>query len=117
MVAATLQVKGERFVIIPEREYDKLLSRGVAGHEPDLPPLPKPLPDGNYDAIAYARASLARKLILSRRASGLSQAELARRAGIRIETLNRIERLKLTPTIATVEKIDRALVKPRARAK
>jgi hypothetical protein len=55
------------------------------------PILPKPLPNGNYDAIAYARASL------------------ARRAGIRIETLNRIERLKLTPSIATVEKLDRGM--------
>lgn len=117
MVAATIQVKGERFVIIRESEYDKLLSRRAGGNEPDLPPLPKSLPNGNYDAIAYARASLARKLILSRRAAGLSQAELARRAGIRIETLNRIERLKLTPTVATVEKIDRALAKAQTRVK
>jgi transcriptional regulator with XRE-family HTH domain len=67
------------------------------------------LRNGNFDANAYARASLARKLIRDRRAAGFSQAELARRAGIRVETLNRIERLKLTPSVATVEKIDRAL--------
>jgi transcriptional regulator with XRE-family HTH domain len=74
-----------------------------------LPPLPKPLPNGNYDAEAFSRASLARKLILDRRVSGLSQAELARRSGVRVETVNRIERCKLTPGVATVEKLDRAI--------
>jgi ribosome-binding protein aMBF1 (putative translation factor) len=76
-----------------------------------LPSLPGKLPNGNYDAIAYARASLARKIIRDRQAAGLSQAELARRAGIRVETLNRIEKLKLTPSVATVGKIDRPLAK------
>jgi ribosome-binding protein aMBF1 (putative translation factor) len=112
MVAATLQIKGERFVIVPEAEYDRLILRKTAAKDADLPPLPKPLPNGNYDAVAYARASLARKLIRDRRAAGLSQAELARRAGLRVETLNRIEKLKLTPSVATVEKLDRALSKP-----
>jgi DNA-binding XRE family transcriptional regulator len=110
MVAGTLKINGERFVVVPEEEYEKLLSRGGDG-ESDLPPLPKPLPNGNYPAIEYARASLARKLIRDRRAANLSQAELARRAGISVETLNRIERLKMTPSIATVEKIDRAMSK------
>jgi ribosome-binding protein aMBF1 (putative translation factor) len=68
-------------------------------------------PNGNYDAIAHARASVARKLIRDRRAAGLSQAELARRAGIRVETLNRIEKLKLTPSVATVGKLDRTMSK------
>ena len=111
MVAATLKVKGERFVIVPEAEYERLISRGRPRDETHLPSLPKPLPSGNYDAVAYARASLARKLIRDRRTAGLSQAELARRAGIRVETLNRIEKLKVTPSIATVERIDRALSK------
>jgi len=74
-----------------------------------MPELPKPLANGNYDAIQYARVSLARKLIRDRRTAGLSQAELARRAGVRVETLNRIEKLKLTPSVARVEKLDRAL--------
>ena len=48
---------------------------------------------------------LRRKLIRRRRAAGLSQAELARRAGIRPETLNRIERGRTTPDFATVRKL------------
>jgi ribosome-binding protein aMBF1 (putative translation factor) len=109
MVAAAFKINGQRFVILPEGEYEALVSRRNADGEPDLPALAKPLANGNDDAVAYARASLARKIIRDRRAAGLSQAELARRAGIRIETLNRIERLKLTPSVATVEKIDRGL--------
>jgi transcriptional regulator with XRE-family HTH domain len=34
---------------------------------------------------------------------------LARRAGIRPETLNRLEQGRHTPTIATIDKLDRAL--------
>ena len=64
---------------------------------------------GEYPAVEYARTSLARKIIKARRAAGLSQAELARRAGIRPETLNRIEKGKTTPDVATIAKIDRAL--------
>ena len=40
-----------------------------------------------------------------RRAVGLSQAELARRAGVRPETLNRIERGRTTPDFATIRKL------------
>jgi len=65
--------------------------------------------EGNCPAVEYARASLARKIIRQRRAAGLTQAALARQARIRPKTLNRIERGKATPDIATVEKITRAL--------
>jgi transcriptional regulator with XRE-family HTH domain len=52
---------------------------------------------------------LARKIIRHRRRAGLNQAELARRAGIRPETLNRIEQGKHSPTPRTVARIDKAL--------
>jgi transcriptional regulator with XRE-family HTH domain len=50
------------------------------------------------------RAIIAR----DREQTGWSQAELARRAGIRVETLNRIETGKHSPSIATMQKIDLA---------
>lgn len=74
------------------------------------PALPGRNARGRYPALEYGRASLARKLIRRRRAAGLTQAELARRAGIRPETLNRIERGVTTPSVATVEKINQALI-------
>jgi transcriptional regulator with XRE-family HTH domain len=59
--------------------------------------------------VEYARASLARKLIRDRVAAGLSQRELATMAGVRVETLCRIETGKHTPSVPTVDKLDRAL--------
>ena len=73
------------------------------------PLLPKPDAEGNYPALEYSRISLARKIIRDRRRLGLSQAELARRAGIRPESLNRIEQGRVTAEVRTIEKIDRAL--------
>jgi transcriptional regulator with XRE-family HTH domain len=74
----------------------------------NIPPLPEPDGDGNYPAVEYARASLARKIIRDRGAVGLSQRELATRAGISFEDLCRIETGKHTPNVGTVDKIDRA---------
>ena len=71
--------------------------------------MPEPNAEGNYPAVEYARASLARKIIRHRRRLGLTQVELARRAGIRPETLNRVEQGKHSPSVPTIEKIDRAL--------
>jgi len=107
MAVKILELGGKRWAILPEKEYKRLAAH--AGAEGDGPALPKPDADGNYPAVEYARASLARKIIKARRQVGLTQAELARRAGIRPETLNRIERGKTTPDTATIAKIERAL--------
>ena len=110
MIVQTLEIKGRRMVQLPERDYLALLQRaGIQRVEGNLPPLPKKLSDGNYPALEFARASLARKIIQDRRKLGLSQAELARRAGIPVESLNRLERARTNPTLKTVGKIDRAL--------
>ncbi|RPH28800.1 XRE family transcriptional regulator, partial [bacterium] len=53
--------------------------------------------------------SLARKIISARHRAGMSQAALARLAGIRPETLNRIEKGKSSPDTSTILKLDRAL--------
>lgn len=110
MKLRTLKVKGRRMVQLPERDYRELMRRaGMAPVDTDMPPLPAMGADGNYPALEYTRASLSRDIIKTRRRLGLSQVELARRAGIPPESLNRVERAKTNPTIKTVEKIDRAL--------
>src|SRR3972149_778317 len=92
---------------MPERDYKRLV--GHAAARGARLALPKPDGDGNYPAVEYDRVSLARKIIKARRMAGLSQAELARRAAIRPETLNRIEKGKTSPDTATIAKIERAL--------
>jgi len=109
MTTQTLELAGKRFVIVEERDFRRLTRRAETLEECDLPALPKRLPDGNYPAVEAMRIGLARRLIRDRRAVGLTQVELARRAGIAAESLNRIEKGKLTPTMPTLQKIDLAL--------
>ncbi len=98
-------VKGERMVMMDEATYQALL------HKADLwePDLPAPDADGNYPALQALAVLQARDILRTRRKLGLSQAELARRAGIRPETLNRIEQGRNKPSMPTIAKIDRAL--------
>ena len=101
----SVTLAGQRFVIVPEGEYRRL-REAAEGIAPELPPADA---RGYYPAVETMRALLARDILRQRRALGLSQAELARRAGIRPETLNRIEQGKHTPSVPTVDKIDRAI--------
>jgi DNA-binding XRE family transcriptional regulator len=108
-------MNGKRFVILPEIEYRRLKESKRGGGPEDewgLPPLPAKLPNGNYPAVGYARAVTARDLIRTRRALGLSQAELAKRAGVRVEVLNRIERAKVNASPKVMEKLDAVLNQP-----
>ena len=107
----TLTLAGERFVVLPEAEFLR-----IAGELPE-PELPAALPDGNFPALESMRAIMGRDLIRSRRGLGWSQAELARRAGIRAETLNRIEQAKRSPSLATFDKVHRALAAGEAAQK
>jgi DNA-binding XRE family transcriptional regulator len=106
----TVTFTGERYVILPEMEYLRLLG------EPAEPRLPAPDADGNYPGLEAIRVILARKLIRGRRALGWSQAELARRAGVRVETLNRLEHGKHAAHVATVDKLQTALDEGEAEA-
>jgi DNA-binding XRE family transcriptional regulator len=100
-------IKGKRMVVLSEADFDELVRKADLG-EPELPPADA---QGNRPADAYAAVSQARAILRARRKLGLSQAELARRAGIRPETLNRIEQGRNRPSVPTIAKIDRALRK------
>jgi DNA-binding XRE family transcriptional regulator len=99
----TVTLGGERFVILPEADYRELVG------ETWEPSLPAPDAQGNFPAVEAARVLLARKIIRRRRAAGLTQADLAKRAGVRVETLSRLEHAKHSPNVATVDKIVRTL--------
>jgi DNA-binding XRE family transcriptional regulator len=98
-------------VMLEETEFDRLLDKADEWE----PPLPAPLPNGNFPALEYSMASLARKILRHRRRLRLTQAELARLAGIRPGFLNRIERAIVSPSVRTIEKIDEALRKVERR--
>ena len=118
MPRQTVERNGKRFVLVEAGELRRLerLARLAAADESALPPLPPADDEGSRPAVEYARASIARSIIQERRQLGLSQEELARMAGVRQETISRLESAKHSPTVRTVEKIDRALKRFAAQA-
>ncbi len=109
MTYGTMTMSGKTFVLIPQDEFENLLLKRTP-----LPKFPPADADGNVPALEYARASIGREIITRREEVGLSQKALAAAARVRVETLNRIERAKVTPDTATIVKIDKALKKAEA---
>jgi DNA-binding XRE family transcriptional regulator len=99
---ATILRRGRRFVLVPIEEYERL-------NDESLPPLPPVDADGTSNAVDFARASIARRLIADRRAAGLSQQRLAKLARVRQETISRIESGKQTATVRIIDKLDKAI--------
>ncbi len=95
-----VELDGIRYVIVRESWFEWLCREAKVEDDPTEPQGESPAVGEGLD-----RTSLAEKLTRRRRACGLSQAELARRAGVRAETLNRIERGHTTPDFATVRKL------------
>jgi DNA-binding XRE family transcriptional regulator len=96
----SVELDGIRYVILRESVFELLCQKAsipfdgaASGEEPS---------SSGFD---LDEPSLAQKMEQRRRAAGLSQAELARQAGVRPETLNRIERGRTTPDFATVRKL------------
>lgn len=63
-----------------------------------------------------ARPGEAHRLTARRKRTGLTQAGLARRAGIRVETLNRVERGRTMPDFSTVRKLVVAMSEAEGKA-
>jgi ribosome-binding protein aMBF1 (putative translation factor) len=103
MANKTIIRGGKRFVLVREDEYQRLVEAAQG------PQLPASDSEGARPAVPFARAVIAQSIIRDRLALGWSQAELARQARINVETLNRIERGKVTPDTATIAKLDAAL--------
>ena len=95
-----VDLDGTGYVIVRESVFDYLCRK--AGVRPSVPPGTEAAPGAGLDLDS---ARLSQKLVRRRVATGLSQAELARRAAIRPETLNRIERGHTTPDFAMIRKL------------
>jgi DNA-binding XRE family transcriptional regulator len=96
----TVELDGIRYVILRETVFELLCEKA---HLRQSGPSAEGQP-ANAD-LDLDQVSLAQKLVRRRRATALSQADLARRAGVRPETLNRIERGHTTPDFATMRKL------------
>jgi DNA-binding XRE family transcriptional regulator len=104
---ARVQIAGRCYVIVEEQEYERLRAQALgAEHSPRRALSPLEVLRFEED-----REALARRLIQRRQALGLSQAELARAAGVRVETLNRIERARTAPDFTTLRKLATAMEK------
>jgi len=102
--AQRLELDGVRYVIVRESVFEYLCEKAGIGQQGESVG-EEPLDDD----LGLDRKTLAEKLVRRRRAAGLSQVELARRAGVRPETLNRIERGRTTPDFATVRRLVTAM--------
>lgn len=90
------------YVIVKESIFERLCAAaGATATGPDR----LAAAHAGLTPFAMDDGSLARRLLERRQRVGLSQSELARRSGIRAETLNRIERGKTTPDFATIRKL------------
>ncbi|GMU82766.1 MAG: hypothetical protein AMXMBFR47_26370 [Planctomycetota bacterium] len=97
-----LELEIGRFAVLRESVLLELCRR--AGVEPACA-----APQPAVAADSLDSPGLADRLVQRRRAAGVGQAELARRAGVRVETLNRIERGRTTPDFSTIRKLVVAL--------
>lgn len=89
-----IRVGRKTFCLVPKSEYEQLVHAA----------------EGSYvDASDYAKESIGRDLRRKREKTGLTQAEVAAKAGIRLETLSRLENGHGNPTFATVRRILKAL--------
>ena len=106
-----IEVAGKRFVLLEESVYERLCrDAGQAiGDDDVLPALPSPDANGRFPAVEYTRISLARNLIRDRKSAGLSQEQLAELAGVRQETISRLETGKHSASPRTIEKLDKAI--------
>jgi DNA-binding XRE family transcriptional regulator len=90
----TLLLAGTSYVILTRAEYERL--RREAEH-------------GRENASQFAGKAIGPDLRARRVQARLKSSEVARSAGIRVETLSRIENGRTNPTVSTVQAILAAL--------
>lgn len=93
-----VRLDGNWYVIIKENEFLALTQT----------PKPKRKTDA-LDAMNISNLRLADRLLQRRQEAELTQKDLAKLAGIRVETLNRIEKGRTAPDFKTIRKLVNAI--------
>lgn len=104
MTVQTLKAADQELVVLTRKEFDELMEKAGV-----LPPLPPADERGYRPALETVAVHIARSLISDRIRVGLTQKELARRAGVRLETVCRIESGKQKPSRETILRLDKAI--------
>lgn len=99
----TIKIDGVTYRLVPEGEP---VRRSTDSHWPRLPRADR---RGNVPAVAYALASMARKIIRRRRSLGLSQADLAKAARVPLAKMSSIETGKHDASTPTIDRISKTL--------
>jgi DNA-binding XRE family transcriptional regulator len=106
-----LKLGDERYAVLPEHVLKRLMKQ--AGVQPLLSEPVSPEPE--WEPSALNAQAISEHLVKRRERIALSQADLARQAGVRVETLNRIERGKTNPDFSTIRKLVTAIRKAESR--
>ena len=93
-----VQLDGIWYVIVKEDEFRTLTQARMSQGKIDA-----------LDAMNISDQRLADRLLQRRLDAELTQKELAKLAGIRVETLNRIEKGRTTPDFKTIRKLVNAI--------
>jgi ribosome-binding protein aMBF1 (putative translation factor) len=93
-----VQLDGKWYVIIQEDEFRALTQSRNSK-----------IKDDTLDAMDISGQRLADRILQRRQDAGLTQKDLAALAGIRVETLNRIEKGRNTPDFKTIRKLVNAI--------
>src|ERR1035437_955754 len=93
----TLQVDDKTMVVLSKEDFDGLMEKAGV-----LPPMPAKTQSGNYPATETCNAIIAKKIVTRRIRAGMTQVELARKSGVRFETISRLESDKQVPRRETI---------------
>ena len=95
-----VRLDGKWYVIVEENEFRVLTQTRNPKRKNDV-----------LDAMNISDQCLADRLLQRRQEAGLTQKDLAELAGVRVETLNRIEKGRTTPDFKTIRKLVNAINK------
>ncbi len=107
-IPGKVTIEGKRYVLIAEEEY-RLLRRARARGRVTMVRRPDGKMEAAVDAMPFMAESIGRKIRSLRKRVGMGQLQLATKAGVRPETISRIERGQGNPTSRTIEKLVRAM--------
>lgn len=104
---ASVELAGVSYAIVPVTVLNVICQQAGITAVPLGAAAPSPLDVAAPEDLNVA--NMARRMADRRKRVGLTQAELASRAGVRIETVNRIERGRVTPDFGTIRKLVQAM--------